>query len=55
MLARVIRDIPIERPHAAGGTMQCVGDAAHALPFDDPETFAEIIRKVAEPFRASIS
>jgi pimeloyl-ACP methyl ester carboxylesterase len=28
-------------------TLQCVGDAAHALPFDDPDTFAAIIRNFA--------
>ena len=37
----------IDRAGAAGGAMQCVGDAAHALPYDDPETFAEIIERFA--------
>lgn len=43
--SEVARLVGIERPGAAGGSMQCVGDAAHALPYDDPETFAEIIKQ----------
>ncbi|MDB4899895.1 MAG: alpha/beta hydrolase fold [Gemmatimonadetes bacterium] len=31
-------------PGAAGATLQIVPDGAHALPYDDPETFAAIIR-----------
>ncbi len=37
------RLVGIERPDAAGGTMQCVATAAHALPFNDPATFAAIL------------
>ena len=37
------RLVGIERPGAAGGVMQCVATAAHALPYDDPATFADII------------
>ncbi len=43
--SEVARLVGIERTDAAGGAMQCVGDAAHALPYDDPETFAEIIER----------
>lgn len=42
------RLVGIERPDAAGGTMQCVATAAHALPYDDPDTFAAIITNFAE-------
>ena len=42
------RLIGIERTDAAGGTMQCVATAAHALPYDDPDTFAAIIANFAE-------
>jgi pimeloyl-ACP methyl ester carboxylesterase len=42
--SEVARLVGIERPGAAGAMMQCVGDAAHALPFDDPEAFVRIIR-----------
>lgn len=42
------RLVGIERPGAAGGTMQCVGTAAHALPYDDPATFAAIIANFAD-------
>lgn len=45
--SEVARLVGIERSDAAGGAMQCVGDAAHALPYDDPETFAEIIERFA--------
>jgi pimeloyl-ACP methyl ester carboxylesterase len=38
----------IERRGAAGGTMQCVGSAAHALPYDDPATFAAIVANFAD-------
>jgi pimeloyl-ACP methyl ester carboxylesterase len=41
------RLVGIERPGAAGGTMQCVATAAHALPYDDPATFADIIANFA--------
>lgn len=37
------RLVGLEHPGAAGGTMQCVATAAHALPYDDPATFAAII------------
>ena len=37
------RLVGIERTDAAGGVMQCVATAAHALPYDDPATFAGII------------
>jgi 2-hydroxy-6-oxonona-2,4-dienedioate hydrolase len=33
---------------AAGGVLEIVPDAAHALPYDDPEAFAAIIREVLE-------
>lgn len=46
--SEVARLVGIGRPGAAGALMQCVGDAAHALPFDDPEAFAQIIRSFAE-------
>ena len=46
--SEVARLVGIHRPGSAGGTMQCVGDAAHALPYDDPSTFALIIREFAE-------
>jgi pimeloyl-ACP methyl ester carboxylesterase len=45
--SEVARLVGIERPGAPGATLQCVGDAAHALPFDDPKTFAAIIRNFA--------
>jgi 2-hydroxy-6-oxonona-2,4-dienedioate hydrolase len=45
--SEVARLVGTERPAAAGGIMQCVGDAAHALPYDDPATFARIIREFA--------
>lgn len=45
--SEVARLIGIEVPGAPGATLQCVGDAAHALPFDDPVTFAAIIRNFA--------
>ena len=45
--SEVARLVGIERADAAGGAMQCVGDAAHALPYDDPETFAEILERFA--------
>lgn len=37
------RLVGMERQGAAGGVMQCVATAAHALPYDDPATFAGII------------
>jgi 2-hydroxy-6-oxonona-2,4-dienedioate hydrolase len=46
--SEVARLAGIERAGAAGGTMQCVATAAHALPFDDPEVFARIIANFAE-------
>jgi 2-hydroxy-6-oxonona-2,4-dienedioate hydrolase len=45
--SEVARLVGIERTGAAGGTMQCVDDAAHAMPYDDPETFAGIIMRFA--------
>jgi Predicted hydrolases or acyltransferases (alpha/beta hydrolase superfamily) len=42
------RLVGIDRNDAAGGTMQCVATAAHALPYDDPDTFAAIIANFAE-------
>ena len=41
------RLVGIERSGAAGGVMQCVATAAHALPYDDPATFADIITNFA--------
>jgi pimeloyl-ACP methyl ester carboxylesterase len=46
--SEVARLVGTEIPGAPGATLQCVGDAAHALPFDDPITFAAIIRNFAE-------
>ena len=43
--SEVARLVGIERTGSAGGVMQCVGDAAHALPYDDPRTFAGIIER----------
>jgi pimeloyl-ACP methyl ester carboxylesterase len=45
--SEVARLVGVETPGAPGATLQCVGNAAHALPFDDPETFAAIIRNFA--------
>jgi 2-hydroxy-6-oxonona-2,4-dienedioate hydrolase len=45
--SEVARLVGIALPGAPGATLQCVGDAAHALPFDDPTTFAAIIRNFA--------
>jgi pimeloyl-ACP methyl ester carboxylesterase len=45
--SEVARLVGSETAGAPGATLQCVGDAAHALPFDDPETFAAIIRDFA--------
>jgi pimeloyl-ACP methyl ester carboxylesterase len=42
------RLVGIERADAAGGTMQCVATAAHALPYDEPDVFAAIIANFAE-------
>lgn len=41
------RLVGIERAGAAGGAMQCVGSAAHALPFTEPDVFAAIIANFA--------
>jgi pimeloyl-ACP methyl ester carboxylesterase len=41
------RLVGIERPGAPGGVMQCVATAAHALPYDDPDTFTGIITNFA--------
>jgi pimeloyl-ACP methyl ester carboxylesterase len=41
------RLVGIERAGAAGGAMQCVGSAAHALPFAEPDVFAAIIANFA--------
>lgn len=46
--SEVARLAGIERAGAAGGAMQCVGDAAHALPYDDPAVFAQIIERFVE-------
>lgn len=51
--SEVARLVGIEREGAAGGAMQCVGDAAHALPYDDPETFVEIIEQFAGELNAT--
>jgi 2-hydroxy-6-oxonona-2,4-dienedioate hydrolase len=45
--SEVARLVGIDIPGAPGATLQCVGDAAHALPFEDPATFAAIIRNFA--------
>jgi len=37
-----------ERPGAAGASLHVVHDAAHALPYDDPEAFAPLIRAMVE-------
>jgi pimeloyl-ACP methyl ester carboxylesterase len=33
-----------ERSGAPGGVLEVIPDAAHALPYDDPEAFASVIR-----------
>jgi 2-hydroxy-6-oxonona-2,4-dienedioate hydrolase len=42
-----------DRPDAAGATLRIIPDAAHALPFDDPATFAscieELLARLASP------
>ncbi len=43
----VARLVGIERAGAPGGALQCVESAAHALPFDQPDTFAAIIARFA--------
>ena len=50
--SEVGRLVGIDRPGSAGGAMQCVGDAAHALPYDDPWTFAAIIAQFAAESRS---
>jgi 2-hydroxy-6-oxonona-2,4-dienedioate hydrolase len=45
--SEVARLVGIETLGAPGAALQCVGDAAHALPFDDPDAFAAIIRNFA--------
>jgi 2-hydroxy-6-oxonona-2,4-dienedioate hydrolase len=35
-----------ERSDAAGATLQVIDDAAHALPYDDPETFAACVESL---------
>ena len=42
------RLVGIECQGAAGGTMQCVATAAHALPYNDPTTFAAILVNFVE-------
>jgi pimeloyl-ACP methyl ester carboxylesterase len=49
---QVARLVGIERPGAAGATLEVVADAAHALPYDDPHTFAALIG--AQASRAAI-
>ena len=46
--SEVARLVGIERAGAAGGVMQCVTTAAHALPYDDPVIFAASIANFAE-------
>ncbi len=46
--SEVARLVGIERAGAPGGTMQCVATAAHALPYDDPATFAGIVANFAD-------
>lgn len=41
------RLVGLERPGAAGGVLQCVETAAHALPYEDAATFAAIITNFA--------
>ena len=54
--SEVARLVGIEVPGAPGATLQCVSHAAHALPFDDPVTFAAIIRNfIAHGVRTSVS
>lgn len=45
--SEVARLVGIEVPGAPGGTLRCVADAAHALPYDAPAVFADIIRNFA--------
>jgi pimeloyl-ACP methyl ester carboxylesterase len=44
----VARLVGMSRPGAVGGRLEVVAGAAHALPYDDSETFAALIREVAE-------
>jgi 2-hydroxy-6-oxonona-2,4-dienedioate hydrolase len=41
----------ISRPHAAGATLHVVPSASHALPFDDPASFAPLIVALVERVR----
>lgn len=36
-----------ERPRPAGATLHVVKEAAHAMPYDDPEAFCALVRKLA--------
>lgn len=45
--SEVARLTGLEVRGAPGATLQCVADAAHALPYDDPDTFGAIIRDFA--------
>ncbi len=44
----VARLVGLERPGASGGAFQSVASAAHALPFDQPDTFAAVIANFAD-------
>ena len=43
---QVARLVGSQRDGASGGTLRVIPGAAHALPYDDPETFAESILSV---------
>lgn len=45
--SEVARLVGLDVHGAPGATLQCVADAAHALPYDDPATFGAIIRDFA--------
>lgn len=48
------RLVGISSPGAAGGTLSVVPTAAHALPYDDPETFATLIAAFVMNIRAGV-
>jgi pimeloyl-ACP methyl ester carboxylesterase len=46
--SEVARLVGMSRPGAAGGRLEVVAHAAHALPYDDPETFAALVKRMAK-------
>jgi pimeloyl-ACP methyl ester carboxylesterase len=51
--AEAARLVGMSSPSAAGGTLHVVPTAAHALPFDDPATFAALIDAFAKRVRTT--